>query len=194
MATKHQRPKGRDAVLSSLNMAIDALNLAKELSSITPAKAVFGSVGILLTMIKVRSLLFRDETFRAHAQPGHDGQRSGLRRRRAVLRRYLQGPRPGDERKEAGRSQPVGMRRNKSADDVSKAIGTHLEPFRPRYSRLQDGRGNTEEDHEAERAARGLAISAREERQGGDCGLEVRPQRDPQCLQRVSSTLLRGRC
>ena len=57
MATKSQRPKGRDAVLSSLNMAIDALNLAKELSGITPAKAVFGSVTILLAMIKVRSLL-----------------------------------------------------------------------------------------------------------------------------------------
>ena len=57
MATKSHRPKGRDAVLSSLNMAIDALNLAKELSGITPAKAVFGSVTILLAMIKVRSLL-----------------------------------------------------------------------------------------------------------------------------------------
>ena len=58
MATKTQQQKGRDGVLSSLNMAIDALNLAKELSSITPAKAVFGSVSILLTMIKVRLLLF----------------------------------------------------------------------------------------------------------------------------------------
>ena len=57
MATKSHRPKGRDAVLSSLNMAIDALNLAKELSGITPAKAVVGSVAILLAMIKVRSLL-----------------------------------------------------------------------------------------------------------------------------------------
>ena len=57
MATKSQRPKGRDAILSSLNMAIDTLNLAKELSSITPAKAVFGSVAILLTMIKVRDVL-----------------------------------------------------------------------------------------------------------------------------------------
>ena len=66
MATTSKRPKGRDAVLSSLNMAIDTLNLAKELSSITPAKAVFGSVAILLTMIKVRSLLFRGEVFRAH--------------------------------------------------------------------------------------------------------------------------------
>ena len=67
MATKSQRPKGRDGILSSLNMAIDALNLAKELSSITPAKAVFGSVSILLTMIKVRFLLFCDEMPQVHA-------------------------------------------------------------------------------------------------------------------------------
>ena len=66
MATKSQRPKGRDAVLSSLGVAIDALNLAKELSSITPAKAVFGSVAILLTMIKVRLLLFYGEMLQAH--------------------------------------------------------------------------------------------------------------------------------
>jgi len=39
-------------------LAIDALNLAKEAANITPlAKAVFGSVRILLTMIKVRFLL-----------------------------------------------------------------------------------------------------------------------------------------
>ncbi|KAF9790942.1 hypothetical protein BJ322DRAFT_1038943 [Thelephora terrestris] len=33
-------------------MAIDVLGIAKEVSSITPAKAVFGSVGVLLAMIK----------------------------------------------------------------------------------------------------------------------------------------------
>ena len=54
MATTTQRPKGRNGVLSTLNVTIEALNLAKEISSITPAKAVFGSVSALLTMIKVR--------------------------------------------------------------------------------------------------------------------------------------------
>ena len=39
-----------------LNSAIDAINLAKEASSITPAKVAFGAAGILLTMIKVRFL------------------------------------------------------------------------------------------------------------------------------------------
>ena len=74
MSTKSQRPNGRDAVLSSLNMAIEALNLAKEVSSITPAKAVFGTVSILLTMIKACFILFCDEVFRTHTQLGHDGQ------------------------------------------------------------------------------------------------------------------------
>ena len=49
-----------------MNMAIDGLNLAKELSNITPAKAVFGSVAILLTMIKVSFLLICNEMFQVH--------------------------------------------------------------------------------------------------------------------------------
>ena len=56
MEAESQRPKGRDGAISALNMAIEALNLAKELSSITPAKAVFGSVSVILTMIKVSPL------------------------------------------------------------------------------------------------------------------------------------------
>jgi len=54
METRSQRPKGRDGFLSALNVAIEALDLAKEISCISPAKAVFGSVIVLLTMIKVR--------------------------------------------------------------------------------------------------------------------------------------------
>lgn len=52
METRPQQPKGRDGAISSLNVAIEALNLAKEVASVTPAKAVFGSVSILLTMIR----------------------------------------------------------------------------------------------------------------------------------------------
>ena len=55
MASKPKRPKGQDGTLSSLNIAIEAMNLAKQVSSITPATAAFGSVGVLLTMIRVRS-------------------------------------------------------------------------------------------------------------------------------------------
>ena len=48
-----QRQTRRDFVLSSLNVAIEASNLAKEFCSITPAKPVFGSFSVILTMIKV---------------------------------------------------------------------------------------------------------------------------------------------
>lgn len=44
-----QRPKGREA---DLNAAIQALDLAKT-STILPAKAVFGSIIVLLTTIRV---------------------------------------------------------------------------------------------------------------------------------------------
>jgi hypothetical protein len=57
METELRRPKGRESTISALNAAIEALNLAKEVSSITPAKAVFGSVSVILTTIRVSSLL-----------------------------------------------------------------------------------------------------------------------------------------
>ena len=79
MAADSQRPKGRDGALSMLNAAIEALNLAKEISSVTPAKAVFGSVSVLLTMIRASLSLFRDDELHIHVYPGLHGQRSGLR-------------------------------------------------------------------------------------------------------------------
>ena len=66
MDANPQRQKRRDDALSSLNVAIEAVNLAKEVSSITPAKAVFGSVGILLTMVRVRFFPFSDGVFQVH--------------------------------------------------------------------------------------------------------------------------------
>ena len=47
------RQQKRREVLSSLNAAIETLNLAKELSCIMPAGAVFGSVSVILAMIRV---------------------------------------------------------------------------------------------------------------------------------------------
>ena len=55
MDPESRQQNRQDKVLSLLNAIIEISNLAKELSSPTPAKAVFGSVSILLTMIKVRS-------------------------------------------------------------------------------------------------------------------------------------------
>ena len=69
--TTESQPKNREGALSSLNVAIDIVNLAKEVSDITPAKAAFGTVSILLTMIRVR-LLFRDAMFQVHTWSGLD--------------------------------------------------------------------------------------------------------------------------
>ena len=59
MTTKSQPPKGREGTLSLLSAAIEAVNLAEKLSSITPAQAVFGTVSALLTTIKVCFPLLR---------------------------------------------------------------------------------------------------------------------------------------
>ena len=59
MHAKAQRQKRREFVLSSLNVAIEASNLAKEFCSITPAKPVFGSLSVILMMIKVNFFLYR---------------------------------------------------------------------------------------------------------------------------------------
>ena len=53
MATRPQRPKRRDTTLSSLNAAIEGVNLAKDSLGMTPAKAAFGSVSVILTTIRV---------------------------------------------------------------------------------------------------------------------------------------------
>ena len=70
-----QRRERRDDLLSSLNVAIEAMNLVKEVSTIPPAKAVFGSVSILLTMIRVRFLPFSDDVCQVHMYTGLNGQR-----------------------------------------------------------------------------------------------------------------------
>ena len=66
MDTKSRRPKGGDSTLSSLNITIEALNLAKEVCGITPAKIAFGSVSALLTMIRVRFFQFCNNEPRVH--------------------------------------------------------------------------------------------------------------------------------
>ena len=66
MTDNPQRPKSRGKVISALNMAIDGLNIAKEATNTTPVNPVFGSVAILLTMIRVSSFLSCDETFQVH--------------------------------------------------------------------------------------------------------------------------------
>ena len=87
MASKPQRPTGRDGVLSTLDVLIQALNLAKDTCGIPPAQVAIGSAGVLLTMIRVcPPLRLRENRLLIQVDLGHDGQRSGLLRAWAGLR------------------------------------------------------------------------------------------------------------
>ena len=86
MQASPQRPKGRDGVLSTLSVTIEALNLAKEVCGITPAKAAFGSVSALLTMIRVCFLLSCGCKLLAHISLGVNDQRARLCQPRLILR------------------------------------------------------------------------------------------------------------
>ena len=106
MEAESQRPKRREDVILALNEAVEGLNLAKT-SGFAPAKAVFGSVTVLLTLIKVCFLLFCNNLPQVHTQLGLNGERTGSCRARVVLRRGLPSARPRDEGKETGRSRSV---------------------------------------------------------------------------------------
>lgn len=85
MATDSSQPKGRDGVLALLNGAIEALNLAKEISSVTPAKAVFGTAGVLLGLIRVCFSALEGGQL-VHGSTGLDGERTRFCRAWAILR------------------------------------------------------------------------------------------------------------
>ena len=55
METKSQRSE-KEGVISTLNGFIEAFNLAKDIASNTPAKAVFGPAAVILAMIRVSHL------------------------------------------------------------------------------------------------------------------------------------------
>jgi hypothetical protein len=76
--TSSQQSKGRDGVLSMLDVSIQALNFAKDSCAIPPAKIAFGSASVLLTMIRVCFLFLHEETLLICAYQGHDGQRTGI--------------------------------------------------------------------------------------------------------------------
>jgi hypothetical protein len=99
MAPNAQQQERRDIAISSLNLAIEVSNLAKEFCSITPAKPVFGSFSVILTMIKVRFFLRCVDGLHAdRKRTGIDDERGGLRRTWARMRRRLYRPQPGVER------------------------------------------------------------------------------------------------
>ena len=58
MDARSRRTKERESTVSALNAAIEAMNLAKGTSTIAPAKGIFGSVSITLTLLRVGSCWF----------------------------------------------------------------------------------------------------------------------------------------
>jgi hypothetical protein len=80
--------QGQSGVLSEYNESIEALNIAND-SSIAPAKVVFGSVGQLLTIVKVNLFLLRNQELLVHIRPEVDEQQTGLRRTRVDMRRFV---------------------------------------------------------------------------------------------------------
>ena len=56
MATNSSQKKGHYRVASTLDALIPILDIAKNACPILPAQAVFGSVGVLLNMTRVRSI------------------------------------------------------------------------------------------------------------------------------------------
>ena len=71
MDPKSKQSKPREDVLSSLNVIIENLNIAEKASIITPAKDVFSTVSMILTMIRVSLLLFFQDSLQA--DKGHTG-------------------------------------------------------------------------------------------------------------------------
>ena len=72
-SSKGWKRPSQESVISALNVTIEAMNLAKEVSSVAPTKAVFGSVSAILTMIKVCFLPSSDGTSKVHAESGING-------------------------------------------------------------------------------------------------------------------------
>ena len=73
MVPRSQPPKEREDAISSLDAAIEATNLAEKISNIKLAKAVLGSVSVLLTTIRVCILPLYNDLLRVHMWPGLGG-------------------------------------------------------------------------------------------------------------------------
>jgi hypothetical protein len=89
-----QPPKGRDRILSTLNVLIQAIDVAKDACGVPPAQIALGSASVLLTMIRVCSPILCEDEPLTHVFLGHDVQRPGLRGAWAVLRWCMPNPLP----------------------------------------------------------------------------------------------------
>ena len=78
MATSSQQPERRNNSLSSLNMTVEVLNLAEEVSDVPPVKTVLGSASAILVMIRVWSLPIYLGGFQTHTYVGLDDEPSRI--------------------------------------------------------------------------------------------------------------------
>ena len=86
MASTSHQEKGRDVALPTLDVFIQALNVAKDTCGIPPAQIALGTASTLLTMVRVRSsLLLYEVGLLTGVYLGHHGQFQGLRRPREEL-------------------------------------------------------------------------------------------------------------
>ena len=85
MTSKPQQLNGRDGLLSTLDILIQALGIAKDACGIPPAQIAIGSANALLTMIRVRSSQSHNGLL-THIYPGFRRQQTGLCRSWGVLR------------------------------------------------------------------------------------------------------------
>ena len=120
MASTYREPKQRDGVLSTLDVFIQALNLAKDTCGIPPAQVAFGSACALLTMIRVCFPILYEDGLVINVYLGHDGQRSGVRRAWTGLRRCMPNALPEVEGETVRWSQPVRSRCDWRSDYVSR--------------------------------------------------------------------------
>ena len=81
-----KRSKGRDVVLSTLDVVIQGLNLAKDACGIPPAQIALGSAIVLLTTIRARFHRLCEAELLTHVYLGYNSQRSRLCRPWAGLR------------------------------------------------------------------------------------------------------------
>ena len=79
-------PKRSKVVLSTLDVVIQDLNLAKDACGVPPAQIALSSASVLLTTIRVRFPLLREAEPLTHIHLGYYSQRSRLRRAWADLR------------------------------------------------------------------------------------------------------------
>ena len=118
--------KDHDGALSTLDGFIQALTIAKDACGILPAQAAFGAACALLTTIRVRSLLSRDDELPVYVYPGHHGQ-SRLCRAWAILRGCMPSPQPGIKREEFGQTPPISAGCHRTIHQVSYIWNSYTE-------------------------------------------------------------------